>query len=174
MTSTTSDAAMPVHDQTDYMIDIAIEDEIWNTAIQNIEKMTHDIISETLKRDKISAQTLEVSILLTNDAHIQMLNKTYRHKDKTTNVLSFPQTEPEEMDAPFLMLGDIAISYDTIRSEAEEQNKELPDHYAHMLVHGCLHLLHYDHLNEKDAHQMESTEIEILNQFGVKNPYSNQ
>ena len=85
---------MPVHPQTNYMIDIAIEDEIWNTAIQNIEKMTHDIISETLKRDKISAQTLEVSILLTNDARIQMLNKTYRQKDKTTNVLSFPQTEP--------------------------------------------------------------------------------
>jgi len=165
---------MTVHDQTDYMIDIAIEDEIWHAAIQDIEKMTQDIISETIKHDKINAQAIEVSVLLTNDAQIQELNKTYRQKDKPTNVLSFPQTDKNEVDSPFLMLGDIVIAFDTIHREAEEQDKKLSDHYTHMLVHGCLHLLHYDHLNEEEAQQMETAEIKTLNKFGVKNPYSNQ
>lgn len=107
---------------------------------------------------------VEVSIVLTDDAHIQALNRDYRGKDKPTNVLSFPQDEPS-------LLGDVIIAYETIAREAEEQNKSFSDHFTHMLVHGTLHLLGYDHEAEAEAEEMEALEVAILSDIGVKNPY---
>lgn len=106
----------------------------------------------------------EVSVVLTDDAHIQILNRDYRGKDKPTNVLSFPQEERS-------MLGDIILSIDTLKKESDEQGKPLLAHVSHMLVHGCLHLLGYDHESEDEAQEMEALEIRILDGLGIKNPY---
>jgi len=106
----------------------------------------------------------EVSILLTNDAAIQILNRDYRGKDKPTNVLSFPQDDD-------VLLGDIAIAYETMAREAVEQDKTLHDHFMHMLVHSVLHLLGYDHEEKHDQEEMEQHEIKILHGLSIENPY---
>ena len=95
------------------------------------------------------------------------MNKNYRHQDKPTNVLSFPQTSEDMLDItqPFISLGDIIIAYETMKKEAEDQGKTFADHYSHMLVHGCLHLLHYDHQTDAQAQEMESLEIKILDDY---------
>ncbi|MDR2412624.1 MAG: apolipoprotein N-acyltransferase [Rickettsiales bacterium] len=106
----------------------------------------------------------EISIILTNDREIRKLNKKHRGIDKPTNVLSFETGDSE-------LLGDIFISFDTVRRQAESENKRFEDHAAHMVVHGVLHLLGHDHLNDGDAGKMESLEIAILKRLGVENPY---
>ena len=153
-------------------IDITIHEKRWKSAIDNIEQFTSMIIDKTLS-DMTDAKNVEISIVLANDNFVQNLNKEYRGKDKPTNVLSFPLTEEGEIDAitDFCSIGDVVIAFETIQKEAKEQNKTFEHHYAHMLVHGCLHLLHFDHESEGDAHIMESREISILETLGIKNPY---
>ncbi len=153
-------------------IDISIQSDQWN-AFKDVESCTHNAVTKTLSCFFENTQTMEVSILLTDDPFIQNLNKTYREKDKPTNVLSFPQTENgnDFEDSPFISLGDIIIAYETIKKESEEQSKTLKDHYIHLSLIRCLHLLHYDHQTDKDAEEMETQEIEILQELGIKNPY---
>ena len=154
-------------------IDIDVQNSDWKTNIQNIENLTRSAIDNALSIAMDSHQQMEISIVLSDDIFIQNLNKTYRQKDAPTNVLSFPMTEIEDFEesTPFISLGDIIVSFDTIKRESDEQNKPIEHHYIHMLVHGCLHLLHFDHENDEDAEIMESKEIEILEQLGIKNPY---
>jgi probable rRNA maturation factor len=104
------------------------------------------------------------TIKFTDDAEIQQLNKDFRGKDKPTNVLSFPNDSDD-------YLGDIAISVDTIKREAEEQDKPYEHHMLHMIIHGFLHLLGYDHIEDDEAEEMESFEIAVLQEIGIKNPY---
>ncbi|PCJ97293.1 MAG: rRNA maturation RNase YbeY [Zetaproteobacteria bacterium] len=157
-----------------YEIDISVRENLWITSIPNIELLTQNTITAVLKHSAHSDQQLELSIVLANNAFIQDLNKQYRNQDKPTNVLSFPQTSEDDTDAqflPILNLGDIIIAYETIIKESEEQGKSEVDHYTHMLIHGCLHLLHYDHQNDCEAQTMERIEIEILHEMNIKNPY---
>ncbi|MCF8495271.1 MAG: rRNA maturation RNase YbeY [Alphaproteobacteria bacterium] len=105
-----------------------------------------------------------ISIVLADDALVRSLNKQYRHKDKPTNVLSFPQDDGES-------LGDVILAYETVAREAGEQEKSFHDHALHLAVHGTLHLLGFDHQTEEDAGAMESLEIKILAKLGIKNPY---
>jgi len=116
----------------------------------------------------------EVCMRLTSVGEIQSLNKTYRQKDNPTNVLSFAYAaddnfEPNEDGT--LYLGDIIICPSIIEKEAAEQAKPLRDHYAHMCVHGMLHLLGYDHQTNEEADIMEALEIKILKTFNINNPY---
>ena len=112
----------------------------------------------------------EVSILLTNDAEQQDLNRQWRGKDSSTNVLSFPQIEPF---GPVLgILGDITLARETLEREATEQGVTFTDHFRHLVVHGFLHILGYDHLSDEEAHQMESLETQILASLGVSDPYA--
>lgn len=106
----------------------------------------------------------EVSIILTNDKEIRKLNKKYRKIDKPTNVLSFELGDD-------ILLGDIYISFDTVKKESEQFGVTMQEHTAHMVVHGVLHLLGYDHIKDEDAVVMENKEIKILKKIGVKNPY---
>lgn len=112
----------------------------------------------------------ELTIRLVEINESQQLNAQYRHKNKPTNVLSFPFEIPSGIELN--LLGDLVICADIVESEAKEQNKALEAHWAHMVVHGCLHLLGYDHINDNDAEQMETLEIDILTKLGFNNPYT--
>jgi probable rRNA maturation factor len=112
----------------------------------------------------------EASVMLTNDAQIQELNRTWRNKDKPTNVLSFPSPEQPGATGP-RYLGDIALAYETLVRESEDESKELAHHFAHLIVHGVLHLLGYDHEVEAEAEIMEALEVKALATLGIADPY---
>ena len=111
----------------------------------------------------------EVSVRLVDIAEITQLNNTYRDKNKATNILSFPAELPEPVDLP--LLGDLVICTPIVNQEALEQSKKPIDHWAHMTIHGTLHLLGYDHIDDEDAARMEALEIEILANLNISNPY---
>lgn len=117
----------------------------------------------------VSKQNFELTIRLVNIDESQQLNKQYRQKDKPTNVLSFPFEVPEGIELN--LLGDLIICAQVVEQEATAQNKALFDHWAHMVVHGCLHLLGYDHINDSDAQEMEALETKILAKLLINNPY---
>ena len=112
---------------------------------------------------------LETSILFTSDAEVHELNRGWREKDKPTDVLSFPSDDSTFQTG---FLGDIAISLGVMSQDAEKMKKTLGSHFSHLLVHGYLHLLGYDHQLEDDAAEMEALEIKILAELGISNPYS--
>ncbi len=111
----------------------------------------------------------EITIRVVDQAESQSLNAQYRHKDKSTNVLSFPFESPPGISLP--LLGDLVICRQVVEIEAEQQAKPLSDHWAHMVVHGCLHLLGYDHIDEHEAETMEALEVQLLAELGINNPY---
>lgn len=114
----------------------------------------------------------ELSLVLTNDAEVQGLNAAWRKKDKPTNVLSFPAFEIEAGQKPGPMLGDIVLAYETVKREAEQESKSFEDHTSHLIVHGLLHLLGYDHENDTEAEHMEGLETTILGKMGIDDPYA--
>lgn len=111
----------------------------------------------------------EVTIRVVDSSESQQLNQQYRGKNKPTNVLSFPFQCPPGIELP--LLGDLVICAAVVADEAAEQGKALEAHWAHMVIHGCLHLLGFDHINDDDAAEMEAEEIQILQQLGIANPY---
>lgn len=152
-------------------IDIANNAGHWpdHTAI---EAVASKAVRQCLKELKIEDVESELSIVLTNDDEIRKLNEDWRKKDNATNVLSFPTSEISVGEAPGPMLGDIVLAIETIEREAKESAIGFLDHLTHLIVHGLLHLLGYDHENDTDADKMEALEIEILAQLGIKDPYS--
>ena len=118
-----------------------------------------------------AAADAELSVRIVDEAESQSLNSQYRQKDRPTNVLSFPCELPEGVDVP--LLGDIVICAPVVVNEAADQHKNLESHWAHMLIHGTLHLLGYDHIHEEEAEIMESKEIAIMNTLGYPSPYEN-
>jgi len=111
----------------------------------------------------------ELTVRIVTVEEIQQLNLKYRHQDKPTNVLSFPFEKIEGIDLP--LLGDIVICAAVVVLEAQQQNKSPLDHWAHMVVHGVLHLLGYDHIDEAEAEAMELLEIKVLQSLGIADPY---
>lgn len=111
----------------------------------------------------------EVCIRIVSSEESQTLNRTYRGKDKPTNVLSFPFEVPEGV--PLHLLGDLIICADVVATEAQEQKKPLFDHWTHMVIHGCLHLIGFDHINDAEAEEMEDLERKILANLGINDPY---
>lgn len=106
----------------------------------------------------------DIAVVLADDAFVRTLNRDYRGKDKPTNVLSFPGTGES--------IGDVVLAYETIRQEAVDQHKSFTGHTAHLVVHGCLHLLGHDHEQAAEAKRMESQEVAILHLLGFPNPYN--
>ena len=117
----------------------------------------------------VDDRTAQVSIRIVNEDESQSLNRNYRGKDRPTNVLSFPMDVPEELNIP--MLGDLVICAPVVEREAREQHKSPTEHWAHMVIHGMLHLQGYDHVSDEQALEMESLEIKLLHQLGFANPY---
>ena len=111
----------------------------------------------------------ELTIRFVDEKESAGLNEQYRHKKGSTNILSFPFDAPVEVELD--LLGDLIICADVVKKEAKEQKKEELAHWAHMVVHGTLHLLGYDHLTDEQASIMESKEIKILSQLGYSDPY---
>ncbi len=143
--------------------DLMISSDRWST-LNDLEVLLQNAIDAV---DSFVDTDGEVSLLLTHDADMQRLNEQFRNKDKPTDVLSFPA---DAMDAP--LLGDIAIGFETSAADAEKMGKALPDHLSHLVIHGCLHLLGYDHVNEQDAEEMEALERRALASIGIADPYS--
>ncbi len=116
---------------------------------------------------------VELSVILTDDARQRRLNRDWRGVDRSTNVLAFPAWEPGARvasDAPML-LGDVVLAFETVAREADEQNKSTADHLSHLVVHGVLHLLGFDHGSDGEAAAMEALESSILASLGVADPY---
>jgi probable rRNA maturation factor len=113
----------------------------------------------------------ELTIRLVDEAEGRELNNTWRHKDYATNVLSFPADVPDEfLDIP--LLGDLVICVPVVAREAAEQSKTLDAHWAHLVIHGCLHLLGYDHIDDEEAEEMEALERTLLEELGFPDPYA--
>jgi probable rRNA maturation factor len=148
-------------------IDIAVEAEPWH-RILGAELIAHRAARAAF--DDAGLNEGEASILLTDDAKIRELNRTYRGKDQPTNVLSFPSNDKTEGGARFY--GDIALAYETLNREAAAEGKRLDAHLSHLVVHGVLHLLGFDHDNERDAEAMEMCETKILANLGFADPYA--
>lgn len=144
-------------------IALLTHDSRWKGHAATVRKAARAAI----KAKKLDAASL--TILLTTDVEMQALNKQYRGKDKPTNVLSFPDGEADETGA--VHLGDIALAYETIAREATEQQKTFKAHLTHLVIHGVLHLLGYDHEHPSEAKAMESLEIKLLTAMGIANPY---
>jgi probable rRNA maturation factor len=162
-------------------LDITIDaDEEWDSSTdwsRLVEAAARAAIAESAFPGLVQAgRPVELSVVLTNDEEVRGLNAEWRGKDKPTNVLSFPQAEAGELDdadtpGPELMLGDIVLARETCAREAEEKALPLASHATHLLVHGTLHLLGYDHLDDETAEDMEAREIRALARLGLANPY---
>ena len=120
---------------------------------------------------------IEIAVRLTDDEEVRVLNRDYRHKDKPTNVLSFPMVQPDLIDGLAntddgeILLGDIVLARETCTREAEERGVSVEAHATHLIVHGTLHLLGYDHMRDDEAETMESLEREIMAVLGLHDPY---
>lgn len=143
------------------MIDIEIEDEAWSAALAGAEALILPAAEAALEARG------GVTILLTDDDSVAELNQRFRDKAGPTNVLSFPAPPNPEHH-----LGDIALAYGVCAREAAEQGKPLAHHLQHLVAHGVLHLLGYDHLTEAEAEEMEALERRILAGLGVPDPYA--
>jgi probable rRNA maturation factor len=138
---------------------------------ETLEGRADAAIREALQQSGAKlAGVAEVTVVLTDDAEQRELNRQWRGFDKSTNVLSFPQLEP--FSAVQGLVGDITLARETVEREASEMGISLEAHFAHLVVHGFLHLLGYDHIEEADAVQMESLETKILARLGIADPYA--
>ena len=148
--------------------------DCWRSA-PNAEAVIQRAIAAAVERVQTSVGDAELAIMLTDDCGIRTLNSNWRGIDKPTNVLSFPARQPKARQKPATaprMLGDIAIAYETMRREADEDGKPFDHHLSHLAVHGFLHLIGYDHANDDDAEAMEALETEILAQLGIPDPHA--
>ncbi|MFT4619069.1 MAG: putative rRNA maturation factor [Sulfitobacter sp.] len=161
------------------MIDVILESGDWHEkALTGWAEQASDA---TLQHLGLNPWTCEIALLACDDARIAELNGDFRNKPAATNVLSWPSEEraasaaggtpaaPQDEE-----LGDIALAYETCAAEATAQSKTFEAHITHLLVHGTLHLLGYDHINDQDAALMEALEVEILGKLGIADPYERQ
>lgn len=163
------------------LVDTIIEDDRWQET--DLAALAADAARATLTRIGLDPDDCEITVLACDDTRIAVLNADHRGKPQPTNVLSWPAEErgaetagampdlPEPDVFGAIELGDIAIAYDTCQREAEAADKPLRDHALHLLVHGTLHLLGFDHIRDPDATLMEGLETEILGKMGIADPY---
>ena len=170
-----SPARPPAHD-----IFLHVQGGGWQDRLPAIETFVSETALTVLSREWTQASPIELSVVLAEDAFVRELNMIYRNQPKPTNVLSFPVLEGDSVqktlgvgEAPIL-LGDIVLAFETCALEAQVLDSAAPfaDHTRHLLVHGILHLLGYDHKENLDANRMETRETQILAEFGVADPYA--
>ena len=163
------------------MLEVAIEaDEEWDSS-RSWDQLVRDaaeaaIAESAFPQLAVSSRPVELSVHLTGDEQVRALNAQWRGKDKPTNVLSFPLAETDELRAanvagPELLLGDIILARGICEAEAADKGITFEQHATHLLVHGTLHLLGYDHHDDEEAADMEDREIRALHRLGIANPY---
>ena len=161
------------------LTEVLVEDDRWHAI--DLAELSERAAVAALAHLGLDPDGWEISVLGCDDARISVLNGDFRDKPQPTNVLSWPSEERGASDpgnAPDLPLastdpelGDIAIAYDTCAREADESQKPLTDHATHLIVHGVLHLLGYDHIRDEDATLMQAIEVEVLGKLGLPDPY---
>ncbi|WP_208434975.1 rRNA maturation RNase YbeY [Bartonella phoceensis] len=152
-------------------IDITIGSSGWDDE-KTLYNITEKVLTTTMHHLSLENIVSEISLLFTDDEHMAQINAQWRGKNKPTNVLSFPAFPLKIGQDPELMLGDIVIARETVLFEAKREGKLFQDHLTHMIVHGVLHLLGYNHETDGEAHQMEKLEREILQKLSIKDPYT--
>ncbi len=146
-------------------IDMTVECDGW-TGVDDVEGLARRAVAAATASGDLAVEAgAELSIVLADDAFVRNLNKAWRGKDQATNVLSFPTDEP-------MLLGDIVVAYETTAREAAAEAKSLADHLTHLVVHGFLHLVGFDHEDETEAEAMEGREAAILAALGIASPYA--
>lgn len=155
-------------------VDLTVEcaDPRWP---QDLPELLDPVVRRTLTIAGNADGPLELSVLLTDDETVRTFNRDYRAKDKPTNVLSFALTEadgPDLLPGQPTALGDVMLAFETVALEAQQETKSLNDHIFHLVAHGVLHLLGYDHQVEEDAREMERLETAILAEFAIDDPYA--
>lgn len=156
-------------------IALSIEADHWLKAVPEVEDTARRAAAAALGAAAgEDADRMELSLVLADDALVQQLNRDYRGQDKPTNVLSFASLDdedaPEPEDGPIL-LGDVIIAYETVVAEAAAEGKTMTNHLSHLIVHGVLHLLGYDHMEDDEAEEMEALEVAVLAALGIPDPY---
>jgi probable rRNA maturation factor len=163
----------------DLDLDISVTCPLWTEILPGAAALSEIAAAAAFRMAPINGSAdpkAEVSIVLADDDFVRALNRDYRGRDESTNVLSFPASEPDDERAPPppgapRLLGDIVVAYQTTIGEAAGQGKTLGDHLCHLVVHGMLHLLGFDHQMPAPAEAMERLEIEILAGLDIANPY---
>lgn len=153
------------------IVTIEVEDDAWQ-ALPDVEGLTRRAVSAAFSETGFDAAGHELAILFTDDATMSELNAAWRGKPGPTNVLSFPA--PQDLAVPggeARPLGDIALASGVVAREAVQQGKPLPEHVAHLIIHGVLHLMGLDHEDEAEALAMEHLEAKILKGLGISDPY---
>ena len=163
------------------MLEIALEaDEEWDSSsawLPLVRKAAEAAVAESQYPELArSDRAVEISVTLTGDEQVRALNDKWRGKDKPTNVLSFPMADERDLAAANvadaeLLLGDIVLARGVCEAEAVEKGIGVADHAVHLVVHGTLHLLGYDHDDDRDASDMEAREVRALERLGIANPY---
>ena len=149
-------------------LDLVIENEAWG-QVPNLELIAEQAVAAALPKGE---QSKIITLLFSDDETMQELNKDWRGKDAPTNVLSFPAPKDQPVPPGELpLLGDIVLGFGTCAREADEAGKSLTNHTCHLIVHGVLHLLGYDHVDDQEAEKMEAAEIKILSTLNISNPY---
>lgn len=159
----------------DILIDLQyaedLSDEVLSSVPEHQQMLTWiNAALAQLRQDEKFGDTIEISIRIVSEDESQQLNSVYRNKHYPTNVLSFVNELPDYIES--FHIGDLVVCAKVVETEAKEQNKGLHHHWAHMLIHGLLHLLGFDHIDQTDAEEMESIEVIILNQLGIDDPYT--
>lgn len=155
------------------VLDCVSESSLWDRHA-SIEAVAERALAQAAKACGTTlVDGAEIALLLVDDARMREINKEWREKDKPTNVLSFPAVPKERIgSAPFL--GDIVLACETLEREAAEEQKTFDDHAAHLVVHGFLHLIGHDHMNDEEAQVMETLETRILAALGIADPYADE
>ncbi|SDU46482.1 rRNA maturation RNase YbeY [Stappia sp. ES.058] len=158
-----SDAAVPT-------IDLAIEADGWGNE-EKLQALVSRVVAMTCGVARLDlVPNAELSVLLSDDARVRILNRAWRGKDTATNVLSFPGGDEDE--PPFgPLLGDLALARETVAREADEMGIPFSDHLTHLVAHGFLHLFGYDHMDDREAEEMETLERQILAGLDIADPY---
>jgi len=152
------------------VVDIAIPCAAWRRAAPELESLARAAAAAALAGSGKKPVNAELSLVFADDAEITLLNERWRNRAGPTNVLAFASEDDPVAGAP-LILGDVVLAYETVAREARDQGKSLADHVRHLVIHGVLHLLGYDHQQAAPARRMEALETRILASLGVADPY---